>query len=224
MTPPIRVLIVDDHRLFAQALELLLRGEEGIQVVGAAETGEGALEFCQGAQVDVALVDIDLPGMDGIAATRRLRELQPGTQVVVITAFQQPEVIAEAVRAGACGYIVKTDVADTLVGAIRLATAGKMVLPAGNLSHMVSPFQPPPPQGLGQPQEESPLTEREIQILEAVADGQSTFQMAEAFLISVSTVRSHVKSILSKLGVHSKAEAVMKAVRLGLISGGAATR
>jgi len=218
------MFIVDDHRLFNQAMKLLLRGEEANQVVGAAETGEGALEFCRESPVDVALVDIDLPGMDGIAATRLLRELQPGPQVVVITAFQQPEVIAEAVRAGACGYIVKTDVADTLVGAIRLATAGKMVLPAGNLSRMVSPFRPPPPQSQARQAEESPLTDREIQILEAVADGKSTFQMAEAFLISVSTVRSHVKSILSKLGVHSKAEAVMKAVRLGLISGGAATR
>jgi len=229
VTGPIRVLVVDDHRLFTQALELLLRGEDDIQVLGAAETGEEAIEFCRRTPVDVALVDIDLPGMDGIAVTSRLQEAHPEIRVVVITAYQQPDVIARAVRAGASGYIMKTDAADTLVSAIRFAVAGKMVLPAGRLAPTMSPSgrwlqsEPTPPGGR-QPSGEAGrrqgmLSDRETEILEAISEGVSTTDMAARLAISEGTVRSHVKSILSKLEVHSKAEAVMKGVRLGLIGG-----
>jgi len=231
---PIRVLVVDDHRLFTQALELLLRGEDGIQVVGSAETGEEALELCRTTPVDVALVDIDLPGMDGIAVTTRLQSERPDVRVVVITAFQQPDVILRAVRAGASGYIMKTDVADSLVDAIRLAMAGSMVLPAGKLGPAVSvtgawgsspPVERQPARSAGGPRRaDGPLSEREIEILQAIADGTSTLEMAEALAISEHTVRTHVKRILSKLEVHSKAEAVMVGVRLGLIRTGGAER
>src|SRR6266542_1617414 len=139
---PIRVLIVDDHRLFSQALGLLLRGEDGIEVLGAVETGEEALEFCRDNEIDVALVDIDLPGMDGIAITAQLQKLRPEVRVVVITAFQHPDVISRAVAAGARGYITKTDVPDTLLGAIRMAMAGNMVLPAGKLAPATAPARP----------------------------------------------------------------------------------
>jgi DNA-binding NarL/FixJ family response regulator len=226
----IRVLIVDDHRLFSQALGLLLRGEDGIEVMGAVETGEEALEFCRDNDIDVALVDIDLPGMDGIAITTQLQDLRPEVRVVVITAFQQPDVISRAVRAGARGYITKTDVADTLLGAIRLAMAGNMVLPAGKLSPAATRARPQR-RSLGGPWEPArqegdprrsrgPLSDREIEILRAIAGGRPTYEMAETLAISENTVRSHVKSILSKLEVHSKAEAVMRAVRLGLIEAG----
>jgi DNA-binding NarL/FixJ family response regulator len=134
VTDPIRVLIVDDHRMFSQALELLLRGEDDIQVVGSAQTGEEALAMCRDVAVDVALIDIDLPGMDGVAVTARLQEAHPEIHVVVITAFQAPNVMARAVNAGASGYVMKTDLSDTLVGAIRMAVSGNMVLPAGRLA------------------------------------------------------------------------------------------
>jgi DNA-binding NarL/FixJ family response regulator len=230
---PIRVLLVDDHRMFAQAMELLLRGEEGMQVVGAAETGEAALELCRTTPVDVALVDIDLPGMDGIAVTARLRSVQPDVRVVIITAFQQPDVILRAVKAGASGYVMKTDVADALVDAIRMAMAGNMVLPAGKLAPALSleGAWGEPRTGAGQPgpsplpgsarrADGGPLSEREVQILQAIANGTSTGEMADILAISQHTVRTHVKRILSKLEVHSKAEAVMKGVRLGLITTG----
>jgi DNA-binding NarL/FixJ family response regulator len=247
---PIRVLIVDDHRMFSQALELLLRGEEGIKVVGAAATGEEALEMCDELPVDVALVDIDLPGMDGVAVTASLREHHPEVRVVVITAFQAPNVMARAVQAGASGYVMKTDLADTLVGAITMAMTGNMVLPAGRLAPPLSALgqwgAAPDPAGArggavgagatgagagaggpgpggagtGVPGDRSsgPLTDREIEILQSIATGWTTAQMAETFAISEHTVRSHVKRILLKLDAHSKAEAVSKGVRLGLIS------
>jgi two-component system response regulator DegU len=227
----IRVLIVDDHRLFTQALELFLRGEEDIQVLGAAETGEAAIEFCRHTPVDVALVDIDLPVMDGITVTSLLRELQPEIRIVVITAYQQPDVIARAVSAGASGYIMKTDATDTLVSAIRFAMEGKMVLPAGRLAPTMSPsgrwlrseaFDKDEHQRAAPDpaHRQALLSARETEILAAIADGVSTAEMARNLAIAEGTVRSHVKSILSKLEVHSKAEAVMKGVRLGLIGGG----
>ena len=226
MKAPTRVLVVDDHRLFTQALELLLRGEDGIEVVGSAEDGEAALALIGTTRVDVALVDIDLPGMDGIAVTTRLRQLAPEVRVVIITAFQQPDVILRAVKAGAVGYVMKTDVADALVDAIRLAAAGSMVLPAGKLGPALSgvsdrddeeasPVRPAARRADG------PLSDQEARVLRAIADGTSTAEMAEDLGITEHTVRTHVKRIFAKLQVHSKAEAVMKGVRLGLISTGA---
>jgi DNA-binding NarL/FixJ family response regulator len=225
----IRVLIVDDHRMFSQALELLLRGEDGIVVVGSAATGEEALEMCDANDVDVALVDIDLPGIDGVAVTARLRESHPSIRVVVITAFQAPNVMARAVQAGASGYVMKTDLADTLVGAITMAMSGNMVLPAGRLAPPISalgqwdrPKQPPRgPAGdtaTAGDRTAGPLTEREAEILQSIAGGWTTAAIAGALEISEHTVRSHVKRILSKLDAHSKAEAVTKGVRQGLIS------
>jgi DNA-binding NarL/FixJ family response regulator len=221
-----RVLIVDDHRMFSQALELLLRGEDGIQVVGSAATGEEALEMCDAMEVDVALVDIDLPGIDGVAVTAHLRETHPDIHVVVITAFQAPSVMARAVKAGASGYVMKTDLADTLVGAITMAMSGNMVLPAGRLAPPMSALDrwdvPAPVAGPAEPppadRSPGPLSEREVEILQAIANGRSTGEIGAAFDITEHTVRSHVKRMFTKLGVHSKAEAVTKGVHLGLIS------
>jgi DNA-binding NarL/FixJ family response regulator len=224
----IRVLIVDDHRMFSQALELLLRGEDGIAVVGSAATGEEALEMCDAMEVDVALVDIDLPGIDGVAVTAHLRERHPEVRVVVITAFQAPNVMARAVKAGASGYVMKTDLADTLVGAITMAMSGNMVLPAGRLAPSLSALgrwdqpggQAPEtgPAAASAERSSGPLTEREVDILQSIANGRSTQDIAATFEITEHTVRSHVKRIFTKLGAHSKAEAVTKGVHLGLIS------
>ena len=227
---PVRVLIVDDHRMFSQALELLLRGEDDIEVVGSAATGEAALEMCEELEVDVALVDIDLPGIDGVAVTAHLREAHPEIRVVVITAFQAPNVMARAVKAGASGYVMKTDLADTLVGAISMAMSGNMVLPAGRLAPPISAlgrWDEPPPAGPATPaapptsgteRPSGPLSDREVEILQAIANGRSTSEIGVAFDITEHTVRSHVKRIFTKLGAHSKAEAVAKGVHLGLIS------
>jgi DNA-binding NarL/FixJ family response regulator len=238
----IRVPSVDDHRMFSQALELLLRGEDDIQVVGSAATGEEALQMCDTFPVDVALVDIDLPGIDGVEVTSRLRESHPEVRVVVITAFQAPNVMARAVKAGASGYVMKTDLADTLVGAITMAMSGNMVLPAGRLAPPISALgrwdpvtqpgaaggasaggtpaagAPPAPPGADRDRGSGPLTDREIEILQSIANGWSTADIGAAFAITEHTVRSHVKRILTKLGAHSKAEAVTRGVHLGLIS------
>lgn len=224
---PIRVLIVDDHRMFTEALRLLLEGAEGIHIAGAVPTAEEAFRFCRREPVDVVLMDIDLPGLDGVAATRRIREEHPETRVVVITAFTQSDLVAGAVAAGAAGYVPKTHAVEDLVSVIRLAVEGGVVVATGDLR----PTEPP----RGQAQTPSPtrpeaapsaparrrsgpaLTERELEILQGLADGLSTDEVARALAISPLTVRAHMKKIFTKLGVHSKVNAIVAAARQGLI-------
>ena len=217
MTAPIRVLVVDDHRMFAEALEMLLAGEENVEIAGAVGTGEEALEVVSRVDLGVVLMDIDLPGIDGIEATRRIRELSPSTQVVIITAYQEPAVMARAIEAGACGFVPKTQTADQLVGVIRGAAAGEMVLPSGDIRAVLVKLQAAQRARNDAGWLIDQLTSREVQILEAIAQGSSTREMAESMFISQLTVQTHVKNILAKLEVHSKLQAVTFALRHGVI-------
>jgi DNA-binding NarL/FixJ family response regulator len=162
-------------------------------------------------------MDIDLPGIDGIEATRRIRELSPSTQVVIITAYQEPAVMAQAIEAGACGFVPKTQTADQLVGVIRGAAAGEMVLPSGDIRAVLVKLQVAQRARNDAGWLIDQLTSREVQILEAIAQGSSTREMAESMFISQLTVQTHVKNILAKLEVHSKLEAVTFALRHGVI-------
>jgi NarL family two-component system response regulator LiaR len=213
MGSKVRVLIVDDHRMFAEALEMLLAGEEGVEIAGAVPTGEEALEVVARVSPHVVLMDIDLPGLDGIEATRRIREMSPLTQVVIITAYQEPAVMARAIEAGACGFVPKTQTADQLVGVIRGAAAGEMVLPTGDIRAVLGKLQAAQRARTDAGRLIDQLTSREIQILQAIAQGSSTREVAESLFISQLTVQTHVKNILAKLGVHSKLEAVTFALR-----------
>jgi DNA-binding NarL/FixJ family response regulator len=211
------VLVVDDHRMFAEAIEMLLAGHEGIEIVGTAATGEEAVDLASKQSPDVVLMDIDLPGIDGIETTRRVRQVAPDAQVIVITAFQEPAIIAAAIQAGASGYVPKTKAADELVTVIRNAAAGEMVLPAGQLSSILARVEQDRRYLSEAEQVLGHLTSRELQVLQAMADGRSTNDIAHDLFISPFTVQTHVKNTLSKLGVHSKLEAVTFAVRNGLV-------
>ncbi len=217
MTEPISVLVVDDHRMFAEAIELLLGGREGIEIVGTVGTGEEAVDLVKHRPPHVVLMDIDLPGIDGIETTRRIRAEVPEAQVIVITAFQEAGTIASAIQAGASGYVPKTKAADDLLSVIKSAAAGEMVLPSGQLSQILSALQEQKRGASEADRRLGDLTSREIQVLQAMADGKATPDVARELFISPSTVQTHVKNILSKLGAHSKLEAVTFAVRHGLI-------
>ncbi len=223
MTDPIRVLIIDDHRMFADALQLLLGGEDDIDMAAAASTAEEALEIAGTVLPDVVLMDIDLPGIDGIEATRILRQRQPLASVVIITAYQQPDVIASAIDAGASGYVPKTHAADELVSVIRRAAAGEMVLPSKDIGAILGRLQKVREIRTDEGQLVARLTPRELEVLQSLADGKSTDEIAQALFISPRTVRSHVKNVLAKLGVHSKLEAVTMALRYGVIRVGRMT-
>jgi len=212
--PTVRVLLVDDHRMFVQALEGLLAGEAGIEPVGVAGSVDEALAALRTAAPDVVLMDVDLPGASGIEGTREVRRRRPDTAVVIVTSHDDPDLIIEAIRAGACGYVLKTRAVDELVSIIRQAAGGGMILSPADVPQAIGAARHPRDRARHHVHR---LTDREMDVLRQLASGRSTEQIAESLYISVLTVRSHVKSILAKLGVHSKLEAVTYALHLGLI-------
>jgi DNA-binding NarL/FixJ family response regulator len=215
---PTRIFVVDDHEVFSEAVAMLLERQPDVLLVGCARDAEEAIRLLDGEtdpHPDVVLMDIDLPGLDGIQATRRIRELTPEAKVVVLTALEDPEVIADALAAGACGYVPKTRAVDELMDVVRRAAAGELVMPERDLAPVLAQLRT----AHARPEGElllRRLTPRETEILRALAAGETTTQVAEQLGISALTVQSHVKSILAKLGVHSKIEAVTLAWRFGL--------
>ena len=208
-----RVLVVDDHEVFSEALELLLGRQPDLRLVGSARDADEAMAML-GNEPDVVLMDLDLPGIDGIEATRRIREAAPDAKVVLLTGIQRPEVIADAMAAGACGYVPKTRAVDDLMDVIRRAAAGEIVMPERDLAAVFERLQVARADS-GQAALER-LTPRETEILSALASGHTASEIAASLGISALTVQSHMKSILAKLGVHSKIEAVTLAWRHGL--------
>jgi DNA-binding NarL/FixJ family response regulator len=210
----INVLVVDDHEMFSEALVLMLGQQPEIRLLGAAGEAAEALRMCIAEPPDVVLMDIDMPEVDGVEATRRIRAACPDTKVVVLTALESPQIVATALKAGACGYVPKTRAVDELMDIVRRAAAGEMVMPAADLAPVLDELR----SGRSAPAGESSLaslTVRETEILRALAAGDSIAEIAAALGISALTVQSHVKNILAKLGVHSRLEAVTLAWRHG---------
>jgi len=218
MSGPLRVLVVDDHEMFSEALALLFERQPGIELLAAVSSGEEAIELCRTEAPSVVLMDVDLPGMDGIEATRRIRELCPGTRVVMLTALESHTLIASALAAGACGYVPKTRASEDLLDVVRRAAAGEIVMPDRDLPLVLGELRNGSEPAVVAELALRRLTARETQILQALAAGEATVDIADVLGISPLTVQSHVKSILAKLGVHSKIEAVTMAWRHGLAS------
>ena len=213
----IDVLVVDDHEMFLEALTLLLGREPEVRLVGGTRGADEALRICEEEQPDVVLMDLDLPDGGGVEATRRIRQAFAEIKVVVLTELQSPAVVAAALAAGASGYVPKTRAIDELMDVVRRAAAGELIMPAADLAPVLEELR----SGQGVPVAElalQRLTPRETEILAALAAGDSTGQVADSLGISAMTVQSHVKSILAKLGVHSKIEAVTLAWRHGFTS------
>lgn len=213
-----RVLIVDDHVMFAEALEALLEAESNVDVVGIVATGEDAMKACASAKPDVILMDIDLPGMDGVQATQEVLRISPEAKVVGISALRDPQLLARVIAAGASGFVPKTRAAEELVRAIRVAFAGEMVLPEGDIAPVLDRLRNAAQRNREVDARFASMTSREIQVLQAFTDGLATEEVGVRFGIATRTVRSHIESVLAKLGVHSKLEAVLLGLRSGVVS------
>lgn len=212
---PIRVLIADDHVLVRAGLKLFIQAFEDLELIGEAGSGEEAIEICNCTETDVVLMDLMMPGVGGVAATQTLRQQCPQTRVIALTNFQDVELVQNALRAGAIGYLLKNVTADELAGAIRAAKAGHSTLaPEATQALIETAFHPAPPPSPAHPD----LTPREVEVLTWMVRGLSNPEIAERLVVSPVTVKFHVSNILSKLGCSSRTEAVAYAVGQGLVS------
>lgn len=221
----IRVLLVDDQALFREGLNTLLSVHADIDVVGEASNGEESLLQAAALQPDVVLMDLRMPLLDGAAATRRLRASHPHIQVIVLTTFDDDEHIFEGLRAGAVGYLLKDVPSQKLVEAIRTAARGESFLHPSVATRLVAEFnrltdiRPFPQQHLSASPSPlvEPLSERELEILQHLAQGASNREIANALYITEGTVKNHITNILGKLGVRDRTQAALKARELGLL-------
>ena len=213
MTEPrrLRVLLVDDHAMVRRGLAAFLKAFDDLELAGEAADGDEAVQRCAEAQPDVVLMDLMMPGMDGVAATRVIRERFPTVRVLALTSFRDEELVQRALQAGAIGYLLKNVSADDLASAIRAAHAGRPTLaPEATQALVHAAAQPPVP---GQD-----LTPREREVLALMVQGLSNTTIAARLVVSTSTAKAHVSSILAKLGVTSRTEAVALAVQHRLVT------
>jgi len=220
----IRVGVVDDEALVRHGLTVLLRSEPNIDVVGDAETGDGALRLARREHPDVLLMDIRMPGMDGLAATRALADDPDtaNTKVLILTTFDLDEHVFAAVRAGASGFLPKDTAPDDLLRAIRVVAAGEALLAPAVTRRLIEEFvrrsphaAPDTPAGFDE------LTERELEVLRAVAQGHSNAEIAAELVVSYATVKTHVSRLLMKLGARDRAQLVVLAYEGGIVRPGA---
>lgn len=207
---PIRVMLVDDHAVVRSGLGAFLYVFDDLELVAEAKDGKDAISLCETVMPDVILMDLVMPIMDGAAATKAIRERWPQIQVVALTSFKEDELVQGALQAGAIGYLLKNISADELANAIRSAYVGKPTLAPEAAQALIHAAVKPEKPDYG-------LTNREDEVLLLMTDGLSNVDIAERLVVSRSTVKFHVSSILSKLGVSSRTEAVAMALQQKIV-------
>jgi NarL family two-component system response regulator LiaR len=206
----IRIVIADDHSVVRQGLRMFLGLDPELEVVGEAADGAEALRLARQLRPDVVLMDLLMPVMGGITATAAIRSELPDTEVLALTSVLEDASVVGAVRAGAIGYLLKDTQADALCLAIKAAAAGQVQLTPRAAARLM--------QAVSAPESPEELTERETEVLRLLAQGQSNKQIARNLQIGEKTVKTHVSNILSKLGVQSRTQATLYAIRIGLVS------
>jgi len=210
MADPIGVLIVDDHPVVRNGLQMLLDGQPDMDVLGQAKDGQQALALAAETPPDVVLMDVNMPGMDGIEATKKIRALSPHTQVVILTSHHQDAMVFPAIKAGALSYLLKSATPEEVVEAVRAASIGEARLHpriARRLMTEISGERPTP----------DVLTARELEVLRLVADGMDNRTIAQTLVVSEKTVKTHISNILSKLHLVDRTQAAIYALRQGIV-------
>jgi DNA-binding NarL/FixJ family response regulator len=216
----IRVLIAGDQELVRTGFRVILSAEPDLEVVGEAADGLEAIEGSRALRPNVVLMDIRMPGLDGIAATRRIANGESAPRVLILTTFDLDRYVYEALRAGASGFLLKDAGADELMHAVRVIAAGEALLSPSITRRLIEdyarrPPAPEPPAALAE------LTPREVEVLRLIARGLSNGQIARELVVGSATIKTHVARIFSKLGVHDRAQAVVLAYESGLVHPGA---
>src|SRR3954453_18328558 len=206
----VRVLLADDHEIVRQGLRVLLE-REGFQIVGEASNGHEAVKLCEATPPEVAILDVSMPLLNGVDAAREIMKTNPRTKVVLLTMHTEDHLILESLRAGVTGYVLKTRAASELVQALRAVCRGEMFLTQSISRTIVQAFlQNTPVAG-------NPISDRERQVLQLVAEGKTTKEIASLLGISVKTAESHRSNLMEKLDIHDTAGLVRYAIRIGLI-------
>jgi NarL family two-component system response regulator LiaR len=208
---PIQVMVVDDHNVVRSGLATFLRAYEDLELVGEAQNGQEAVSLCRQKQPDVILMDLMMPEMDGIAATRTILADYPDIKIIAMTSFEEEKLVRGVLAAGAISYLLKNVTSDELAKAIRDAVSGRSTLSHEAARVLVQSIRPT----------EQPtynLTDREMEVLSLVVQGNSNQQIADTMIISLATVKAHISNILSKLQVASRSEAIAYAIRHKIVS------
>ncbi len=215
----IRVVIADDQQLIRAGFRMILAAEPGLEIVGEARTGSEAVKIARDLKPDVVLMDIRMPELDGIAATREIlaQHRQPTPHVLILTTFDLDEYVYDALRAGASGFLLKDVPAHQLAAGVRAASDGDTLLSPSITRRLIEQFAAPrtdPPDGLDE------LTPRELEVFRLIATGMSNAEIAAKLVVGETTIKTHVTRILMKLGVRDRVQAVVLAYETGLVSPG----
>jgi DNA-binding NarL/FixJ family response regulator len=216
----IRVLIADDQALVRGGFRLILEAQNDIEVVGEANDGREALALARELTPDVVLMDIRMPELDGIEATRRLVADGDAPRVLMLTTFGEDEYVYDAMKSGASGFLLKDIRPEQLAEAVRVAAAGDALLAPAITRRLIEEFVRRPPPGSGLPAELADLTERELEVLKLIARGRSNAEIASELYVSEATVKTHVTHVLTKLDVRDRVQAVVLAYESGLVQAG----
>lgn len=221
----VRVLLVDDHALMRAGFRMILEAEGDIEVVGECANGVQAIDSVKRLRPHVVLMDIRMPEMDGIEATRRITGVEPDEErgpvrVLMLTTFEIDEYVYDALRAGASGFLLKDVPAPQLVDGIRLVAAGEALLAPSVTRRLISEFSRTAPSEAASSEGIDELTPRELEVLRLIARGLSNSEIAEELIVSATTVKTHVARVLMKLGLRDRVQAVVRAYETGLVAPG----
>ncbi len=214
---PIRVLVVDDQELVRAGFSVILTAADGITVVAEAADGAAAVAQAAAEQPDVILMDIRMPGMDGIEATRLITQAKPAPKVVMLTTFDLDDYVYAALRAGASGFLLKDSPRADLINAVRIAASGDALLAPSVTRRLIEVFARRPPEMSPEPSRLASVSAREHEVLMLLARGRSNAEIAAALFVSEATVKTHVGSVLNKLGLRDRVQAVILAYETGLV-------